>query len=306
MSQALPTFLWENPKVPPVERTPQLLQVPVDGLSLAVWDWPGDGPPLLFAHAAGFHGRCWDQVIRHFPGRRCLALESRGHGRSSKPAPPYHWPAFAEDVAEIAEKLAIDGALGIGHSLGGHSVTAAAALRPATFAGLLLIDPTIRDRYSYGTPPVNASFIRRRRNRWASPEEMFHRFRNRRPFQHWRSEVLCDYCTFGLLPEHGEFVLACPPEVEASIYECSKEAEAGLHDIIPRVGIPVLVLRAGSTSAPGLFDLNTSPTDPALALQFPHGRDRLLVEYSHFIPMEAPDLVVQSIREFPFTNRPPD
>jgi hypothetical protein len=30
--------------------------------------------------------------------------------------------------------------------------------------------------------------------------------------------VLRDYCTFGLLPQAGEYVLACPPEIEAAVY----------------------------------------------------------------------------------------
>ena len=38
--------------------------VSAGGLRLAVWEWPGAGPPLLFAHATGFHGRMWDHIIR--------------------------------------------------------------------------------------------------------------------------------------------------------------------------------------------------------------------------------------------------
>src|SRR4051794_4908927 len=108
---------------------PSLTMLPVRGLDVAVWDWPGAGPPLLFAHATGFHGRCWDQVIRRLPGRRAIALDFRGHGRSSKPEPPYPWREFGEDLAEVARQLDLRDAVGVGHSMGGHSIVLAAALR---------------------------------------------------------------------------------------------------------------------------------------------------------------------------------
>jgi len=273
--------------------SPELTLIAARGLSLAVWEWPGEGRTLLFAHATSFHARCWDQVIREFPGRRCLAIDARGHGRSSKPGPPYHWAAFGLDLAEVAGRLAVEGAIGIGHSLGGHTVTAVARLRPATFSALLLVDPTIREPELYGQAPLDVSFVRKRRARWKSPDEMFERYRRQMPFERWKPEVLRDYCHYGLLPQGAGFVLACPPDGEASVYECSKEPEANLHAEIPSVTIPVTVMRAGYS---GERQFSTSPTDPKLASRFPRGRDVLLPEYSHLIPMEAPHLVAEEIR----------
>jgi hypothetical protein len=57
----------------------------------------------------------------------------------------------------------------------------------------------------------------------------------------------------------------------------------------------VTVLRAG-TSARRFFNPEPSPTDPELASKFPQGKDFLLSEISHFIPMEAPELVAEYIR----------
>ena len=265
-----------------------------NGLNLAVWDWPGEDPPLLLAHATGFHGRCWDQVVRWFPKRRCLALEARGHGRSAKPDPPYHWKPFGADVVRVAAQLNVTGAIGIGHSLGGYAVTSAAALRPATFSALLLVDPTIRVPAAYGAEPADVSFIRRRRERWSSPVEMFESFRPRPPFDRWQPEVLEDYCNFGLLPADGGFVLACPAAIEASIYECAREPEADPHSEIPSISMPVTVLRAGFASHT-LFGGDPSPTDPHLAEQFPCGRDILLPQLAHLISMEAPELVAEHI-----------
>jgi lipase len=277
---------------------PSLDFVTVDGLRIAIWQWPGEGPPLLFAHATGFHARCWDQVIRDLPGRRAIAIDLRGHGRSDKPEPPYHWSAFGREVAAVAEQLELRDAIGIGHSMGGHSIVEAAAMRPDTFRSLLLIDPTIFEAAYYGQPRRHdASFILRRRNVWKSWEEMFERFRNRPPFAHWRPEVLRDYCEFGVLPQGEEYVLACPPHVEAAIYAASNEPESNLYPVIPNIRQPVTVVRGGHPWKLDSFDLNASPTALGLAAHFPNGRDVLLEGRNHYIPMETPELVAGAILE---------
>jgi len=61
----------------------------------------------------------------------------RGHGRSEKPAPPYAWRNFGEDVAALATKVGISGAIAwaFERRLRGHP---RAALEPALFSKLLL------------------------------------------------------------------------------------------------------------------------------------------------------------------------
>lgn len=276
---------------------PELKTYLLHGIELAMWEWPGDDPPLLFVHATGFHGRSWDQVVRHFPGRRCLAPDLRGHGRSAKPDPPYHWQPFGHDVARLAGALGLRDAIGIGHSMGGHSLVEAATMRPEAFAALLLVDPTIFAPQRYGGPAADSSFIARRRNVWSSPAEMMDRFRTRPPFSQWTPEVLHDYCEFGLLPEGGHWVLACPPAIEHSIYQHSTERAADLHAMLPSIRQPVLVVRGGIPWESGAFNLNASPTDPALASHFPNGRDILLEGRTHYIPMESPELVAEYVNE---------
>lgn len=275
---------------------PLLRSIALDDLELAYWEWPGEGPPLLFVHATGFHGRCWDQVIRHFPGRRAIAPDLRGHGRSPKPDPPYHWQDFSRDLVQFAAALELRGAIGIGHSMGGHTVVAAAAQRPQTFASLVLVDPTIFAAERYGQAPLDASFIARRRNEWSSPAEMYERFHDRLPFARWNPDVLRDYCEFGLLPRNGGFVLACPPAIERSIYGHSTEPAADLHPVAPSIRQPVVVIRGGIPWAADRFNLDASPTDPGLASLFPNGRDLLLEGRSHYIPMESPELVAKAVQ----------
>jgi pimeloyl-ACP methyl ester carboxylesterase len=277
----------------PIER-----RVPGAGVELTLFEWPGDGPAVFFAHATGFHARCWDQVIAHLPGRHCYSLDMRGHGRSDKPAPPYPWRNFGEDVAAVAREIGLRGAIGVGHSKGGYAVTLAAALAPGAFAALLLVDPVIMPREAYDRVPEGSGdhFAARRRNEWTSWEEMYERFREREPFSRWEDAVLRDYCKHGLLPDpNGEgYVLACPPQIEAAVY--AGAAGQSIYDEIATIDIPVRVLRAKSRQA-DMRDMSGSPAAPDLAAHFQDAEDVPLPDFTHFIPMEDPGLVARHAEE---------
>ncbi len=280
-----------------MSREPRLVYTKANHVTLALWEWPGDDPPLVFVHATGFHGRCWDEIITRLSVRRCLAVEMRGHGRSDKPEPPYHWRTFGEDLAALFRTHGIRGAVGIGHSMGGHSVTLAAALMPDAFARLLLLDPVILPPELYTGPHSVEHFAARRRNRWASPEEMIARFAPRPPFNRWQPAVLRDYCTYGLLPApNGDgYGLACPPHIEADVYRYS--TDANIYNEIAHVQVPVTVVRMGQPTTLATWNMDGSPTAPDLATAFPRGHDIHIPEYTHFLPMEDPARVAQLVQE---------
>jgi pimeloyl-ACP methyl ester carboxylesterase len=271
-------------------------------LSIATYEWPAPAgaPVVFFAHATGFHAHLWDQVIERLPGVHCWAIDMRGHGRSAKPAPPYPWRNFALDVAAVSKRLGLDHALAVGHSKGGYAITMAAADEPGIFGNLLLIDPVILPRSRYGTGFGGEHFAARRRNAWATKEEMFERFAGRPPFDAWDPAVLHDYVDYGLLPapDGDGFVLACPPAVEAATYAGSGEG-VGIYDSIAALTLPVRILRARQREErPGApMDMSSSPTTPDLASFFADAEDVYLPQYSHFIPMEAPGFIADQVLE---------
>jgi len=278
------------PRAAPATRTYR-----VNGIDLAVHEWaaaPGSppAPPLVFAHATGFHGRVFDAIIERFPAHHVHAIDLRGHGASGG-GPIDDWRVVATDVAGFLEQAEIRGAVGIGHSMGAHTLLQVAADHPHAFSRLVLFDPVILapEFYAAGEALYSADnphpAIRRKRD-FASPEAMMERFRSRDPYCLFDERVFADYCRHGLVPApSGEgFELACAPETEASVYASSRSNGAIL-EAAKRVDIPVLVVRAKASS---LTDFRSSPTWPALAARLPQGTDLYRPDRTHFHPFEDP------------------
>ncbi|MDX2166850.1 MAG: alpha/beta hydrolase [Deltaproteobacteria bacterium] len=276
-------------------------RVQVNGVGLTYFEWGrawrGRGAPLLLAHATGFHARCWDQVVGRLGPRHVIALDQRGHGRSDKTAIT-SWQVFGRDLQAFLAALELRDVIGVGHSMGGYALVEAAAAAPHRVRQLLLLDPVIGPPEAYGVGWSAAAFAggehptARRKRHFASPEEMFERFRARPPYAHFTAAALRDYCVHGLLPlPGGGYELACPPEIEASIYMTSL-SHPGVHDSLRRLDQPVLVVRAQPPPAQrDAMDFSFSPTWPGLAAALRHGRDLHWPECTHFLPMQVPERV---------------
>lgn len=279
----------------------------VNGIDLAVHEWTSDeaAAPLVFAHATGFHGRVFDAIIERFPARTAYAIDLRGHGQSggngAGGVPIDDWRLVASDVAGFLEQAGVTGAVGIGHSMGAHTLVQVAADHPGAFARLVLFDPVILapEFYAPGAPLYTADnphpAIRRKRD-FASVEAMIERFASRDPYNLFNPRVFADYCRYGLVPAaSGEGMeLACAPEVEASVYASSRSNGAVL-EAARRVAIPVLVVRALHTN---LNDFKSSPTWPELAAILPHGTDLYRPDRTHFHPLEDPADAAQIVADW--------
>ena len=275
---------------------------PANGIDLAVHEWTSDGggTPLVFAHATGFHGRVWDAIISRFPDHPAHAIDLRGHGQS-RAGPIEDWRLLSSDVADVLAQVDLIGAIGIGHSMGAHTLLQVAADAPERFSRLVLFDPVILapEFYAPGPPLYTAEnphpTIYRKRD-FASADAMIERFRSRDPYDLFDARVFEDYCRHGLTQAaSGEGLeLACAPEVEASVYASSR-SNAGVLEAAKTVDIPVLVVRAQHTS---LNDFKSSPTWPELAAQLPQGTDLYRPDMTHFHPFQDPADAARIIAEW--------
>jgi len=284
-------------------------RISVNGIELVYFEWNhparGSGPSILLAHATGFHARCWDRIADRLGDRHIIAVDQRGHGRSTS-VEIENWQVFGEDLAELIGALELDSILGVGHSMGGHAMVDAVARGPKSFVGLYLFDPVIGEPASYGGDLAGHFTMfsegghptGRRRSRFESPRAMIERFTDRPPYCHFDSAVFRDYCEHGLKRVgEGVFELLCVPNVEASVYMTSR-SNVGIFESVRAITVPVLIARA-KLSTPGLetIDFSQSPTWPELVDAFSDAREIFLPEATHFMPFEDPSAIASHIIE---------
>jgi non-heme chloroperoxidase len=94
-----------------------------DGTEIFYKDW-GSGQPIVFSHGWPLSADDWDGQMLFFlsQGYRVIALDRRGHGRSSQTSGGHDMDHYAADLAALTEHLDLHDAIHIGHSTGGGEV----------------------------------------------------------------------------------------------------------------------------------------------------------------------------------------
>ncbi len=100
----------------------------------------GHGFPIVFLH--GFSANAWlwayqAPVLAHT--YRCIVIEARGHGLSSKPLKGYSIQDMAADDAAALAALGIDRAILVGNSMGGMRAMQMSLDYPHLVAGNIII-----------------------------------------------------------------------------------------------------------------------------------------------------------------------
>ena len=94
-----------------------------DGMQIYYKDW-GKGPVVTFSHGWPLSSDAWDgqMLFLEQNGFRVVALDRRGHGRSSQAATGNDMNGYADDLAAVIEALDLKDATLVGHSTGGGEV----------------------------------------------------------------------------------------------------------------------------------------------------------------------------------------
>ncbi len=111
---------------------------------LFIDDGGDGGTPVLFVHSAAGSTEHWSAQLAHLraSGRRAIAIDLRGHGRSRPPADgDYSIEGMAADIGAAADHLGLARFVLVGHSLGGTVAAEFAGSHPDRVAALLLLDP---------------------------------------------------------------------------------------------------------------------------------------------------------------------
>ncbi|MFM7062183.1 MAG: alpha/beta fold hydrolase [Actinomycetes bacterium] len=266
---------------------PEPVLVPSSGgVTVAAYDLGGTGPDVVLVHATGFCAAVWAPMAASMPGCRVVALDVRGHGRSTVPERGMEWSGTADDVLAVVAHFGLDRPVGLGHSMGGAALLLAEQARPGTFAGLWVFEPIVMPEWYVhrgggdGSNPL-AEGARRRRASFASAEEAFANFASKPPLRLLAPEALAAYVTYGFdLQRDGSVTLRCRPEVEAANYEMGARHDGFAH--LGEVACPVAVLR-GNDEVPGPAGFAEDVADA-----LPAGVLEVHDELFHFGPLEAP------------------
>jgi len=111
---------------------------------LFIDDGGAGGTPVLFVHSAAGSTEHWTAQLAHLRanGRRAIAIDLRGHGRSRPPPDgDYSIEGMAADIGAAADHLGLARFVLVGHSMGGAVAAAFAGSHSERVAGLLLLDP---------------------------------------------------------------------------------------------------------------------------------------------------------------------
>ena len=122
--------------------------ISINNQKIAYSDNKADGQPIVFVHgnslsSATFKHQLNDQALSKY---RLIALDLPGHGNSvqaNEPEKTYSIPGFISVLIEFVEKLNLQDAVFIGHSLGGHVILNASTKLPSA-KGFVI----------FGTPPL--------------------------------------------------------------------------------------------------------------------------------------------------------
>ncbi len=269
-----------------------------DGVPIAVYELGGDGPPLLIAHATGFHGRAYtpfaSRLSHYF---RCIAYDERGHGESGLPPElDFDWRGFGLDVLAVVDGLGLggdSGLFGFGHSCGGAALLMAEEERPGLFGEIFCFEPIVFPGDDPPAPePGNplAEGARRRRPVFETRHQALDHYGLRPPLDSLDRDSLAAYVEYGFEDQpDGTVRLRCDPENEARIYACGFSHRT--FSRLAEVQCPVTIATGGNSQSLG------RPAYQAMVERLVRGHLMVMPGLGHFGPMEDPREVATAVEK---------
>ncbi|MGN6216447.1 MAG: alpha/beta fold hydrolase [Solirubrobacterales bacterium] len=140
----------ETEKAEVTEPGGRILDLP-GGEMQVVEHGPRGGSPIVLIHCFSCAINWWDGVMPLLDRKhRVIAVDLLGHGGSEKPGGGYTIPHQADTVAEALERLGVEGAEIVGHSLGGTVAVGLAERHPKLASRVAIID-TAAGHHSRGS-----------------------------------------------------------------------------------------------------------------------------------------------------------
>lgn len=103
---------------------------------------PTEATPFVLVHGLASNARLWDGVARHLAelGHAVVAIDQRGHGRSTKPDSGFDMATVAHDLELLIAALGFERPVVAGQSWGANVVVELAHRSPASVRGVVAVD----------------------------------------------------------------------------------------------------------------------------------------------------------------------
>ena len=121
-------------------RAPRERWIQLQGERFRSLEWDGDAPDVLLLHGLTAVAESWQPTAERLPDTRLLAIDQRGHGRSTHEVPDPSATALALDAVRAAGALGLERPHLVGHSMGARVAIVAAARYPQRFRSVTIVD----------------------------------------------------------------------------------------------------------------------------------------------------------------------
>lgn len=260
---------------------------------------------LHFCHgnslSAGTYMPFLEKLCHH--NLKIYASDLRGHGYSTKEKTTQvkNWDIFIRDLEQIVSSITKPPVIGMGHSIGGYFTYAVAALFPHLFSKVILLDPIIfplkivwlchliRKIGLAGNLPLS-KMTRAKKSEFQSREEALIHYSGKGMFKSWKTDFVQAYVDTAIEKDTATtWELCCNPEFEAQIYET---VPFNTWEYADHIKVPVLVVSGGTS------DLFHRQAGTKLAKKIENCTFIELKKLSHFLMMEDPDKIIDTILPF--------
>jgi non-heme chloroperoxidase len=202
----------------------------------------GSGAPVVLIHGYPLSGRAWDKQVPALleAGRRVIAYDRRGFGRSSQPTSGYDYDTFAADLDVLMNALDLRDATIVGHSMGtGEVARYLGTYGSARVAGGVLVSPI---------PPF---LLLTDDNPQGLPQSLFDGFVDtaKTDIPAWMTAFLANFFSTGAGRDTGvsdeavqaNWNLAVSASATAAV-ECIGTWATDFRDDLPKIDVPLLVI----------------------------------------------------------------
>jgi pimeloyl-ACP methyl ester carboxylesterase len=269
----------------------------VRGLELAYRSFGRQGgPTVVLVHGLGSQSLAYARAARRLAEtHRVVMLDLPGHGRSAKPEGyAYSMEAYADAVAAVLEAAGVEGAVVVGHSMGGQIALTKAIRGDRRLRALVLLNPAGIETFDHGQSSALRAAASADHYHGLTREQLgallrmaFHRFDD-------DAEALLEVRWRKLRSAEGRRYARA---VERSIHGM---LDAPVRPRLDRVRVPtVVVFGSEDRLIPNRLlnpQLDTRKVAEDAVQAIPGARLEWIEGAGHMLPTEAPDAVVDAVR----------